>query len=41
MTLHVLQHNIGARRLYERLGFAASEAAFPYLRMDWRARSVS
>ena len=41
MTLHVLQHNTGARRLYERLGFAASEAAFPYLRMDWRARPVS
>lgn len=35
MTLHVLQQNPGARRLYERLGFVASEAPFPYLRMAW------
>lgn len=41
MTLHVLQQNTAARRLYERLGFVATEAAFPYLRMDWPARSVS
>jgi ribosomal protein S18 acetylase RimI-like enzyme len=36
MTLHVLQQNPAARRLYERLGFVASEAPFPYLRMAWQ-----
>lgn len=41
MTLHVLQHNAGARRLYERLGFVAIEAAFPYVRMEWCPPPIS
>lgn len=41
MTLHVLQQNPAARRLYERLGFVAGASAASYVRMDWRAAPVS
>jgi GNAT superfamily N-acetyltransferase len=42
VALHVMQHNHGARRLYERLGFAATEAdaGEPYLPMRWQAASL-
>lgn len=35
MHLHVLQHNVAARRLYERLGFVVTHSAGSYDHMRW------
>ena len=35
MHLHVLQHNVAARRLYERLGFVVTHTAGSYDHMRW------
>ena len=35
VRLHVLQSNTGARRLYERLGFAAEAGEGAHLSMRW------
>jgi ribosomal protein S18 acetylase RimI-like enzyme len=39
VNLHVDQRNIGARRLYERLGFSLVAEEGPYQQMFWQAES--
>ncbi|GAB2504005.1 GNAT family N-acetyltransferase [Arenimonas alkanexedens] len=43
MTLHVVRDNLGARRLYQRLGFALAgdDDGGTHRRMDWPAPSLS
>lgn len=38
LTLSVLQHNLKARALYERLGFKLESVSLPYLRLVWYPR---
>jgi predicted GNAT family acetyltransferase len=39
--LHVEHRNAGARRLYERLGFAAEEDIGSHWRMRWTAAAIA
>lgn len=41
VMLHVERHNAGARRLYERLGFAVEEDIGSHLRMRWMAAAAA
>lgn len=40
VSIHVEMFNVGARRLYERLGFVQTEDKGVYLRMDWSPEGV-
>ncbi len=40
VELHVLAWNLGARRLYERLGFHVADAGSPHVLMRWAAPST-